>query len=200
MGGTRHLADRDRLPGHALDVDGAGAVGLQIVGTGLQHLAGDLQHRLARLLRRHHHRVAGAVGGAAREGAGAVGAGVGIGGLHMDALVGDAEGLGRDLRQHGAQALAEVHACHGDNEIAGRRHVDQRLGGIAAQVHARRIVHGREAGASQLGHQLAFLSQEVIARYAAGRSWPASRAAAWMVSTIAASSFTLRCARMSSLR
>ena len=92
-----------------------------------------------------------------------MGAGVGIGGLHHDALVGDAEGLRRDLRQHGPEPLAQIDARHGDDEVARRRHVDQRLGGIAAQVHARRIVHGREAGAPYLGHQLAFLSQEVIA-------------------------------------
>ena len=181
-------------------MDVAVAVGLQILRARLQQLAGHLQHRLARLLRRHHHRIAGAVSGAAREGAGAVGAGVGVGGLHHDALVGDAEGLCRDLRQHGAEPLAQVDARHGDDEVAGRRHVDQRLGGIAAEMHPGRIVHGCEAGAPYLGHQLAFLSQEVIAWYSAGSSWPASRAAAWMVSTIAASSFTLRCARMSPLR
>ena len=60
--------------------------------------------------------------------------------------------LGADLRHHRLQPLAQIDARQRHDEAAGRRRMDQRLAGIAAEIHAGRIVDGGHAAAALLRH------------------------------------------------
>ena len=115
-------------------------------------VGGDLEHHLARFPRRHHDGVADAVRAAAGEGAHAMRAGVGVGGVDHDVVVGHAERLGGDLRADRLDALAEIDGGQRDDEAAGGRGVDQRLARVAAEIHAGRIVDGGDAAPLQPGH------------------------------------------------
>ena len=86
------------------------------------------------------------------EAAHAVRAGVAVGGVDVDVLDRDAERLGGDLAGDGLHALAEVDGGEGDHELAAGVGVDQRLAGIAAEVHADRVVDRGEAAAAVDGH------------------------------------------------
>ncbi len=76
----------------------------------LQLLGRDFQHHLPRFLRRLDDGVADAVRAARGEGAHAVRAGVGVGGVDDDLLGRHADRLGADLRHHLLQPLAEIDA------------------------------------------------------------------------------------------
>ena len=141
--GQRHVEDADAAVRRAVHVDAALAVGDEVAGVDLELGGGHLEHHLARLAGGHDDGVADAVGAAAGEGAHAVRAGVGVGGVDHHALVGDAERLGGDLRADGLDALAEVDRGEGDDEAAGGGGVDQRLAGVAAEVHAGGVVDRR---------------------------------------------------------
>ena len=111
----------------------------------------------ARFLRRHDDGVADAVRAAAGEGAHAMRAGVGVGGVDDDRLDRHADRLGADLRHHRLQPLAEIDARQRDDEIAGGRRVHQRLARIAAEIHAGRIVDRGNAAPAHLGAPVAHL-------------------------------------------
>ena len=104
-----------------------------------------LEHHLARFPRGHHDGVADAVRAAAGEGAHAVRPGVGVGGVDHHLVVGHAERLGGDLRADRLDALAEIDRGQRDDEAAGGGGMDQRLAGIAAEIHAGRVVDGGDA-------------------------------------------------------
>ena len=87
------------------------------VDGGLQLLGRDVEQRLARLDGRGDHRVADAMGRSARERAHVVRAPIRVGGVDDDGLERDAQRLGRDLPDHGAQALPEVRGRERDDEV-----------------------------------------------------------------------------------
>ena len=80
------------------------------VGVDLELVRRDLHQHGARLLRRHDDGVADAVGAAAGEGAHAVRAGVGVGGVDQHHVRRHADRLGADLGHHRLQPLAEIDA------------------------------------------------------------------------------------------
>ena len=75
-----------------------------------------------------------------------------VGGVDIDILDRHAQRLGADLPRHRFHTLAEVDRGQGDGEFAGRVGVDQRLARIATEIHADRIVDGRDAATAMLGH------------------------------------------------
>ena len=149
-------------------------------GVHLELLGRDLEHRLARLARGHDDRVADAMRRAAGERAHVVRPGVRVGGVDEHEVHRQAERLGRDLRDHRLQALAEVGGRERDDERARRRRVDERLRRVAAEVHAGRVVDGGMPRAAQLGHQVVTPScvrATTSVRQLSGSSWPTSFAA-----------------------
>jgi hypothetical protein len=118
LGRDRHVLGGDGAVRRALDVDVAAPVRVEVGGVDLQFLGRRLHHDAPRFARRRHHGVADPVGAAGGEGAHAVRAGVGIGGVDEDVLHGDAERLGADLAGDGLHALAEVDGGQGDGELA----------------------------------------------------------------------------------
>ena len=64
------------------------------------------------------------------------------------------ERLRRALRRDRLDALAEVDRGQRDHEGPRGRGVDQRLGRVAAQVHAGRVVDGGVAAAAEPGHRI----------------------------------------------
>ncbi|MET4792526.1 hypothetical protein ABIF64_004704 [Bradyrhizobium japonicum] len=144
---------RDRAMRRTLDVDVAASVGFEIGGVDLELLGGRLHHHAACLARRGHHRIADAMGAARGEGAHAVRTGVGIRGIDIDVLDGNAQCLRADLPRHRLHALAEVDRRQRHRELAARVGVNQRLAGIAAEIHADGIVDRRHAASAMPGHQ-----------------------------------------------
>ncbi len=100
VGGQRHVDDVDRALWRSLDADVAGAVCFEIIRVGLQLVGSDIHHHLARLLSGLHDGISHAVGGAAGEGAHAVRAGVGIGGVNQHVVKGHTQRLGANLGNH----------------------------------------------------------------------------------------------------
>ena len=94
------LGDRLLLVGHALDahlvVDD-----LQVLHRRLQHVGGDRQHLVARVVGRLLHRRADGVGDLAAARAAGVGGGVAVAADDLDFLQRHAEGLRGDLREPG---------------------------------------------------------------------------------------------------
>ena len=128
------------------------AIGLQVVRAGLQLVAGDLQHDLARLLGGHDDGIANPVGGPAGESAHAVRPGVGIGRVDHHIFDRQAQGLGPNLGQNCLQALTQIGTGKADDEGARRGGMDQGLAWIAAQVHAGRVIDGRDARSFYFSH------------------------------------------------
>ena len=136
----------------ALDVDIAAPVGIEIGGVDLQLLGGGLHHDAARLLGRRHDGVADAMGAARGERAHAVRPGVGVRGVDIDVLDRHAERLGADLPRHGFHALAEIDRRQRYRELAAGVGMNQRLAGVAAEVHADGIVDRRDAASAMSCH------------------------------------------------
>ena len=109
----------------------------------LELLGGRLQHHAARLPRRDDHGVADAMRAARGEGAHAVRAGVGVGGVDIARPRPARRASRRDLPRDRLHALAEIDRRERDRELAGRVGMHQRLARIAAQVHADRVVDRR---------------------------------------------------------
>ena len=200
MRGERRLEDRDRFRRRALDVDVALAVGLQVRGAHLELLRGDFEQHGARLLGGHDDGVADAVRAAARKGAHAVRARVGVGGVDDDVVVGDADGLGADLRHHRLQALAEIDARQRHHEVARGGRVDESLARVAAEIHAGRVVHRGDAAPARLAHAGPPDLVEDAAMDSSSIGQPASFEAACMVSTSAAPCTCSPCALVSPSR
>ena len=146
------VAHRDRAVRRAFDTDRAFAIGLEVAGIDFEFLRRRLHHHRTRLTRRHHHRIADAVRAARGERAHAMWPGIGIGGVDIDVLDRHAQRLGADLPRHRFHALAEVDRRQSDGEFSARIGVDQRLARIAAEIHADRIVDGRNPATAMLAH------------------------------------------------
>ena len=140
VAGQGQVDQMDLAIGRAFDADEARTVRLKVIGAGFQLVGCDFQQGLLRLFRGHDDGVARAMRGAAGEGAHAVRPRVGVTGVDEHILHRHAQRLRTDLREDGLEALAQVRAGEADDECAGRSHVDQRLGWVAAQVHAGRVV------------------------------------------------------------
>ena len=153
LGGLAGRHGGDRSGRRTVDVDVAAAVGDEVGGVDFQFLGGRFQHHGARFLRGLDNRVADPVRAARCERAHAVRAGVAVGGVDIDIGHGNAEGLGRDLAGDGLHALAEIDRRQRDGELAVGIGVDERLGRIAAEVHADRIVDCRKSAATVQAHQ-----------------------------------------------
>ena len=150
VGGKRRLKDGDRFRRHALDVNAALAVGLEVGGAHLELLGRDVEQHGPRLLRRHDDGVADPVRAAAGEGAHAVRPGVGVGGVDDHHLRRYADRFGTDLGHHRSEPLAEIGRGQRNDEIAGGGGMDQRLARIAAEIHAGRVVDRGDAAPARL--------------------------------------------------
>src|SRR5579863_8948350 len=78
--------------------------------------------------------------------------GVGIGGVDVDVLYRHAERLGADLPRHRLHALAEIDRRQSDGELTARIGMDQSLAGVAAEIHADRVIDRGDAAPAMLGH------------------------------------------------
>ena len=152
VGCQRDIEDRDRSLRRAFHQYIALTVGLEVGSIHLQLFRRHFQHHLAGFLGRLDDGIAGAVRAARGEGAHAVRAGIGVGGVDDDAVCGHADRFGADLRHDLLHALAEIDAGKGDHEVAGRRRMDKRLGRIATKVHAGWIVDRSDAASTPDRH------------------------------------------------
>ena len=79
-------------------------------------------------------------------------AGIGIGGIDINVLDRHAQGLRANLPGHRFHPLSEVDRRQSDGEFAARVGMNQRLARIAAEIHADRIIDGRDATPAMFGH------------------------------------------------
>ena len=126
---------------------------LEVVRRDLELLGGDVEDPLLRLLGREAHGVAADERAARGERPGADRGGVGVGVVHRDPVVRDAEGVGDDLRVDGLRALADVDRAGEDVDATVRLELDPGLARVAVLVHARRVLDRREPATAMLGHQ-----------------------------------------------
>jgi hypothetical protein len=147
-----------------LHLDETVAVRLQIEGVDFELLGRDLQHHLARLARGHDDGVADAMGPAAGEGSHAVWTGIGVGSVDQNHLQRKPQRLRRALGDDGFQTLPEIDRRERNDETAGRGGVNQRLRGIATQIHPGRIVDGGKTAPAQPGHHYPSRLVDDIAR------------------------------------
>ena len=147
----RHGGDGARW--RALDMDVATPVRDQIGRIDLELLRSRFNHHGAGLLRGLDDSIADAVGAARGERTHAVRAGVAVSGIHIDIRHWDPERFRRDLPGHGFHTLAQIDRGQGNGEFAVGVGMNQRLRGIAAQVHADGIVDRRKSASAMQGHQ-----------------------------------------------
>ena len=132
------------------------AIRLQVAGIGLEHIGGNLQHHGACFLGGGDHGVAGAMRSTRGKRSHAMRSGIGVRGVDDHTLGGHAERLGADLRHDRFYSLSQIDAGKRHYEIAGRGGVNQGLCRVAAEIHASRVIDGRDAAATLLGHRLPF--------------------------------------------
>ena len=156
----------------------------------------------ARLLRRHDDGVADAVRAADGEGAHAVRAGVGVGGVDDDVVVRHAERLGaRSARMTVFRPWPRSTLDSVTTKLPVGGGMDERLGRIAAEVHAGRVVDRGDAASAQHRHAQASSRQRRHRRELVGdRPVRRARPPPACTSISAAPSAILRCAFMSPSR
>jgi len=78
--------------------------------------------------------------------------GIRIGGVDIDFLDRHTESFRANLSRHRFHPLSEIDRRERDGEFSGRVRMDQRLARITAEIHADRIVDGRDAASAMVRH------------------------------------------------